>query len=126
MNYVNNNAMLLSQKMLDFLWKKQEVGSHNISNAETPGFQSSYVTFEDELKKRIGRTKGKTASEIREAILSSKAQVHLTENESVHSNGNNVNLDVESVEVAKAALQYQYMLKSFNDDYSRLRTVIKG
>lgn len=126
MNYVNNNSMLLSQKMLDFLWKKQEVGSHNIANAETPGFQSSYVTFEDELKRKIGRSEKKTAAQIRQDILSTKEQIHLTENESVHSNGNNVNVDVESIEVAKAALQYQYMLKSFNDDYNRLKTVIKG
>lgn len=126
MNYLNNNSLLLSEKVLDFLWQKQVVSSNNIANAETPGFQASYVTFEDELKSKIAATKNKTASEIRNGILSTKAQVHLTEDESTRADGNNVNLDVESMEIAKAALQYQYMLKSFSDDAVRLGTVIRG
>ena len=40
--------------------------------------------------------------------------------------GNNVNVDVESMEVAKTGIQYEYMMKAFNDDITRLRTVIKG
>lgn len=126
MNYLNNNALLLSEKVLDFLWQKQVVSSNNIANAETPGFQASYVTFEDELKNRIAAAKHQTASEIRKGILSTEAEVHLTEDESTRADGNNVNLDVESMEIAKAALQYQYMLKSFSDDAVRLGTVIRG
>lgn len=126
MNYLNNNSLLLSEKVLDFLWQKQVVSSNNIANAETPGFQASYVTFEDELKNKIAAAKHQTASEIRKGILSTNAEVHLTEDESTRADGNNVNLDVESMEIAKAALQYQYMLKSFSDDAVRLGTVIRG
>ena len=39
---------------------------------------------------------------------------------------NNVNADAEEVEMARAQLQYQYVLNAVNSDFSRLRSVIQG
>ena len=126
MNYINNNIFALSNKVLDFLWQKQTIISDNIANSETPGYKAKYVTFEEELKKNLDAQAGNTANDISNAINSVKLNVHETTNESSRADGNNVNVDVESMELAKAALQYQFLLKSYNDDLTRLRTVIKG
>lgn len=126
MNFLDNNMFDLSRKVLDFVWQKQTVTMDNIANAETPGYKAKYVTFEDELKNKLGSQSGKTASDIRSTINSVEAQVHESNDESTRADGNNVNVDVESMELAKAALQYEFLLKSYNDDLTRLRTVIKG
>lgn len=126
MYFLDNNMFDLSRKVLDFVWQKQTVTMDNIANAETPEYKAKYVTFEDELKNKLDSQSGKTASDIRSTINSVEAQVHESNDESTRADGNNVNVDVESMELAKAALQYEFLLKSYNDDLTRLRTVIKG
>jgi len=106
--------------------QKQVVTSENISNAETPGYKARYVTFEEELKKKLSGGKYKKASDMGRAIISARAEVHDTQTESNRADENNVNVDVESVEFAKSALQYEYLVKSFNDDIKRFNSVIKG
>ena len=126
MNFLNNNMFDLSKKVMDYLWQKQTITSNNIANAETPGYKAIYITFEEELQSRLDSQYGRTANEIKSSIASVRPEIHETENESSRMDENNVNVDVESMELAKAALQYEFMLKSFNDDLTRLRTVIKG
>ncbi len=126
LNFLENNMFDLSKKVIDYLWQKQTITSNNIANAETPGYKAKYITFEEELQKRLDSQYGKTANEIKRGIASVRPEIHKTTNESSRMDENNVNVDVESMELAKAALQYEFMLKSLNDDLTRLRTVIKG
>lgn len=126
LDFLTSNSMLLTQKGLDFLWQKQLVTLNNIANAETPGYKAGYVTFEEEIRNRLSSQNNNSISSIKNEIMDSKINYHTTENESSRLDGNNVQTDLESVELARATLQYQYMVKSFNDDYSRLRSAIKG
>ncbi len=124
MNYLDNNMFALSNKVLNCLWQKQVVIADNIANVETPGYKAKYVTFEDELHQKVSRAKGRQA--VRAGIENTRANIHLSENESTKADGNNVNADAEQMEQAKTALQYNYMVKALNDDIARYRTVIKG
>ncbi|MCQ4726569.1 flagellar basal body rod protein FlgB [Anaerotignum faecicola] len=126
MRFLNNNSLFLSKRVMDFLWEKQVVAANNIANSETPGYKAKYVTFEEELRSRVNAADHKTGTDIREAIGSARAEVNYTNDETTRADGNNVNVDVESMEVAKTGIQYEYMMKAFNDDITRLRTVIKG
>ena len=47
MDLAMSNTSLLMQRSIDFLWSKQTCISDNIANAETPGYQPKYVTFEE-------------------------------------------------------------------------------
>ena len=126
MSFLNNNTFLMTEKVLDFLWQKQSVSSTNLANVETPGYKAKYVTFEDELRNRINSSTNKNSKDIRNSLEQLKATVNYTNNESTRADGNNVNADAESVEVAKTALQYNFMIKSFSDDITKFRTIIKG
>lgn len=126
MDFMLGNSGLLSQKSLDFLWEKQKVVMDNIANNDTPGYKAKYVTFEEELRRKLSSANDKTKSKLRDEILDSNIRVNSTNNESTRLDGNNVNVDVESMEMARTTLQYEYMLKSFNSDYTRLRTAIRG
>ena len=133
MDWITNNSMLMLQKGLDYTWQKQRVISENIANVETPGYKAKYLTFEDELRQRLwkvsnSKTSGKITrhQEIRDAIGSSRFTVRDTDVETTKLDGNNVNIDVEGVELARAEFQYEYLVKQINDQFSRLRTVIQG
>ena len=105
---------------------KQLTIAHNLSNVDTPGYKSKYVTFEDEYQKRLklARATG-NASRTRSIIENSFYTVNETES-SARLDDNNVNADAEEVEMARAQLQYQYVLNAMNSDFSRLRGVIRG
>ncbi|MGL4791064.1 MAG: flagellar basal body rod protein FlgB, partial [Anaerotignaceae bacterium] len=109
-----NNSVLVSERLLDYLWQKQEVTMNNIANASTPGFKSQYVTFQDELKRKIGNYE--SGSQIRNSIGSAKIEVQTKDNESNKLDGNNVNMDVEQAELASTLIQYQYAIKNINDE----------
>lgn len=122
----STNSMLLMEKSIDYLYKKQLVSAHNISNSETPNFKSSYVTFEEELRAQIGHMRNRSAGSIREAILSASPRIHTTEGEVNKMDNSNVDLVAEETEIAKSGIQYEYATRAISDDFARLRTAIKG
>lgn len=122
----SSNTMLLTEKSLDYLWTKQTVSSNNIVNAETPGFKSSYVTFEEELQQNIGRLRSQKGREIRQQINATQYRVHRTDNEMNKMDESNVDIVAENAELAKSGIQYEYAVRAISDDFTRLRTAIKG
>ncbi len=121
------NSMQLMRKSMDFLWKKQEVIANNLANVDTPGYKARYVTFEEELERRLRNAQTeRRPGGLREALDGTEYQVHVTDNETARLDGNNVNTDSEMVEMTRTALQYQYAQNALNSDWNRLRTVIRG
>ncbi len=126
MNSIFGNSISMAEKSLDYLWAKQTTTLNNIANGETPGYKAKYVKFEDEFRNRLAAARKGTSADIGNIISGSRYFVRNTNEESAKLDGNNVNVDVENVELARTTLQYQYELNSLNSDISRLRTIIKG
>lgn len=128
MDFMLGNSGIMTEKSLDYLWQKQKITMNNIANQNTPGFKAEYVTFEYELDRRLKLTGSKNRSykDMREAIRDTRMTVHDTENEFMSMDDNNVDVTAESAELARATIQYQYLIQSFNFDYNRLRTAIRG
>ncbi|MCI8335495.1 MAG: flagellar basal body rod protein FlgB [Lachnospiraceae bacterium] len=126
MNYMFGNSISMSQKSLEFLWAKQVVISQNLTNVDTPGYKAKYVTFEDVYQNRLKLARAaKTPAQTRSIIENSYYSIN-EKDSSARLDENNVNADAEEVEMARAQLQYQYVLNAVNSDFSRLRSVIKG
>lgn len=127
MSAIYGNGMALGEKMLDFLWGKQNITLHNIANVDTPGYKSRYVTFEEELRRRIQKASAtaRPRTSIGRAIDSSRASVHTTYDETTRLDGNNVDMDQEQVELVRTAYEYQYMLNSLNSEIKRLQSAAK-
>ena len=53
MKSIFSNSIRMTEKTLDFLWKRQEVISNNIANDSTPGYKAKVLTFEDNLKRSL-------------------------------------------------------------------------
>lgn len=126
MSLWSSNTMFLTEKSIDYLWKKQEVSAHNIANSETPNFKSSYVTFEEELRDQIGKMRSAKADDIRARIAHAAPRVHVTEGEMNKLDESNVDVVAENAELAKSGIQYEYAVRTISSDFMRLRTAIKG
>ena len=120
------NTFPMSQKALDYLWRKQEVTMENISNISTPKYKRKEIAFQDTfLNKLKAASQTGDAREVRKAINDADYRVY-ERSDSARVDGNGVNADVEYTELSKTALHYQYLLQSVNSDFTRLRSVIKG
>lgn len=121
------NGIELTEKMLDFLWGRQNVTLNNITNVDTPGYKSQYISFEEELRERIQAASGsdRARSAVSEAISGVRARLHITRDESTRLDGNNVDMDQEQVELVRSAYEYQYMLNSINNDLKRLQSAAR-
>lgn len=120
------NTLLMSQKSLDFLWAKQGATLANIANNDTPGYKAKTVTFEELFRKQLMAAQDVGSERVRDTLNRSRYSVSESDTESARMDGNNVNTDVESVELARTTLQYQYVINAFNSDVTRLRTALKA
>lgn len=126
MNKLFTNSIELTQKSLDYLWKKQGIISENIANQDTPGYKTKYLTFEDEFIKKVERVNHPSRENYSKAIENTGFKVNVPINENVRMDENNVNTDAEYVELARASIQYQYSIRAISDEFARIRSAIKG
>lgn len=125
---IYGNGVALSEKVLDYLWGRQSVSLYNIANVDTPGFKSQYITFEEEMSRRLTAAGNKVTGSKRavsNAIDRSRYKLHTTWDESSRLDGNNVDMDQEQVDLVRSAYEYQYMLNSINNDLKRLQSAAR-
>jgi flagellar basal-body rod protein FlgB len=125
----DNITSAILQKALDGAWQRQRAISNNIANHETPGYKAIKVNFEDSLEKEIERLENgvPTRAKIEEginALKNSDIEVYSDYSTSERADGNNVDLDLENIEMAKTQIQYQYLTRSMTDMFIRLRYAI--
>ena len=122
------NGITLTEKMLDFLWVRQTVTLNNIANDDTPGFKSQYISFENILGEKLKDASAgwRPMKQVEQAINSTRASLHTTRAESTRLDGNNVDMDQEQVDLARTALEYQYMVASIGNDISRLQSAVRS
>lgn len=122
------NGIALTEKMLDFLWGRQTVTLNNIANDDTPGFKSQYISFENILGEKLKDASAgwRPMRQVEQAINSTRASLHTTRAESTRLDGNNVDMDQEQVDLARTALEYQYMVASIGNDISRLQSAVRS
>ena len=127
MSGMYGNGVALTEEVLDLLWSRQNLTLNNIANVDTPGFKSQYITFEEELAKRISAARHQPGAMkmVGRAIDSTRATVYTTTGESSRLDGNNVDMDQEQVELARTAYEYQYLVSSVTNEITRLRSAAK-
>jgi flagellar basal-body rod protein FlgB len=98
---------------LDSLAQRQRTTADNISNINTPGFLAGKVSFEDSLRTAIadGDPSGTTTTVARSL-------------EPTREDGNNVNLDEETLSEDDTSLRYSLMLRAEGDQFGFLKTAM--
>jgi flagellar basal-body rod protein FlgB len=95
---------------------RQRVTADNIANIETPNFHARKVSFEKALGAAVAN--GDNPADVVASIGQSLEPTRL--------DGNNVNLDQETMSNIDTGLRYQLALRAMDSKFGLLGTVIKG
>lgn len=101
---------------LSGLAQRQRVTADNIANINTPGFLAGRTDFESALggALRNGETPRIDGGTVSRSL------------EPTNTNGNNVNLDAETLIATETGLRYQLALNALDGKYSTIRTALRA
>ena len=109
-------TMAAIESSLRVLSARQRTIADNVANLETPKFLAGTVDFESSLADALAN--GTDPSSVTPTFGRSLAPTGV--------NGNNVNLDNETLAMSETNLRYQLGIESLNNKFTLLRTAIKG
>ena len=112
---IGDTTMTVLHSALAGLAQRQRVTADNIANVNTPGFLAGRTDFETSLRGAVRN--GSTP-----AISSGTTLRSL---EPTNTNGNNVNLDAETVIATETGLRYQLALNALDGKYHSMRTALR-
>ncbi|WP_328462705.1 flagellar basal body protein [Actinoplanes sp. NBC_00393] len=95
---------------------RQTAIANNIANIETPGYRARKVKFEEALSSAVAR--GDSPAGVTPSMQTSLEPTRL--------NGNNVNLDHETLQHIDTTMRYQLTIRALDGKYNSLREAIKG
>lgn len=122
-SFLDSAGMELLQKKLDAVWMRQQVIAGNIANAATPGYKSKTVEFESLLVRQLNAT-GQSDRSILNALDRVRPTIVQQEGTEAREDGNNVDEDKESVEMARTLIEYNYLCNALSSQINRMRYVI--
>ena len=99
---------------LDGLAQRQRVIADNVANIQTPGFRAGRVSFEESLAAAVSGGSGAVAPALSQSM------------DATRLDGNNVNLDAETLMNVQTNLRYQLATQAVNGTFTSIRTAIKG
>ena len=98
---------------LDGLAARQRAIANNIANMNTPGYTAERVSFEDALARSVADGDGaRTATTARSL-------------EPTRLDGNNVNLDTETLSNVDTVLRFQFASQAAGDQFTAIRTALR-
>ncbi|OLE24038.1 MAG: flagellar biosynthesis protein FlgB [Actinobacteria bacterium 13_1_20CM_3_71_11] len=104
------------QVALSGLALRQRVTANNIANLSTPNFHAGKVEFENSLQAAL--SDGGSPTGVAPTVGQSLEPTQL--------NGNNVNLDEETLSSVDTGLRYQLALRAMDGKFSLISDVVKG
>ena len=114
----------------DASWLREEVLTNNIANVDTPNYKRQDVEFTTYLKSALeqaGTPASTLTQKVNEANLSGITTRTYTENTtlSYRMDGNNVDLSTENAELAEEQINYNALIDSMNNEFTRMKAVLK-
>ena len=114
----------------DASWLREEVLTNNIANVDTPNYKRQDVELTTYLKSALeqaGTPASTLTQKVNEANLSGITTRTYTENTtlSYRMDGNNVDLSTENAELAAEQINYNALIDSMNNEFTRMKAVLK-
>lgn len=115
-------------KALDASSARSRAISNNIANINTKGYKRQYVTFEENLKNSMDNIELKTDNDRHITLGNGYGSVttEVDNSTSMREDGNNVDIDVETVNQAANELMYNALVTLENNRLNMRRNVING
>jgi flagellar basal-body rod protein FlgB len=99
---------------LDGLAMRQRAIAQNIANVNTPNYQAQRVQFEAALARSVQSGDGNVVATMAKSLEPTKLD------------GNNVNLDTETLSNVDTVLRYQFAARAVEGQFSSMRTAMKS
>ena len=112
---ITDSTMTALHASLSGLQQRQRVTADNIANVQTPGFLAGRVDFESALRGQLAS--GETPVVSQRSVTRSM--------DPTRTDGNNVNLDTETVIQTETGLRYQLALNALDGKYALLRSALR-
>ncbi|MGY1772917.1 flagellar basal body rod protein FlgB [Blastococcus sp. SYSU D00813] len=112
---IGDVTMTTLHAALSGLAQRQRVTNDNIANINTPGYLAGVTDFESTLRSELahGKTPSVTGGSVSRSL------------EPTNTNGNNVNLDAQTVTATETGLRYQLALNALDGKYGLLRSALR-
>ncbi len=114
--YINSSRYQTLQSGLDALSVQQQAILQNIANMETPGYKTTHVTF-DKVLEDVSGTGQKT--------YGIDVDIYEETGTSLLPDGNNVDVDAESMKLYDNYVRTLYLQNSFTTDINNYRYILK-
>ena len=101
------------QSALDGLSLRQKTIANNIANVNTPGYQAKRVQFEEALGRSVAQGSGAVGATTSRSL------------EPTRLDGNNVNLDTETLSNVDTVLRYQFATQAMNSELTAVRAAFR-
>jgi len=101
------------ESALTGLAARQRAIADNIANVNTPGFRAQRVAFEDALATSIRDGSGRVEPTMQRSL------------EPTRLDGNNVNLDTETVSNIDTVLRFQFASRAMDGQFASVRTALR-
>ncbi|WIE80916.1 flagellar basal body rod protein FlgB [Curtobacterium sp. MCSS17_016] len=99
---------------LDGLSARQTAIADNVANINTPDYRAKVINFEDELTRSVARGDGRVVAKQETSLQPTQL------------NGNNVNLNEETLSNMSTVLKFQFAAQAAKQQFSEIRDVLKG
>lgn len=133
---IQSTQLNVLENSLDAAMLRQKVIANNISNIDTPHFQSKQVVFESLLQEAMEGNAGRTLGAYRTnqrhipfgTGLGNIPQARtMTNNQTlIQNNGNNVDIDFEMSQQAKNTIWYNGLVQLTNGYFTKMKSVVEG
>lgn len=122
-NYVN-----ILNKAANATWTRGKLLANNLANVSTPGYKRQDVEFQTYLADALQQGSGTLDQKVAGVNLASIAPTIYTDNTSLsyRLDGNNVDIDTESANVAENQISHSALLDAMTQEFSRLRMALSN
>lgn len=132
MDLFSSQIMVALVKELEAGALRQRVIANNIANVNTTNFKKSTVEFSSLLKKALSkepvelRTTDPRHFGVKPSLAELRPEVVLHQETTMRTDGNNVDIDEEMVNLAANSMHYQMVGQALSERYAGLSYVITG
>jgi flagellar basal-body rod protein FlgB len=120
-NYIN-----VLSKAADASSIRHGIISNNIANNDTPNYKRKDIEFQTYLAQELSSGSGNLDQKVANANLNDINTTVYTDHSSLsyRLDGNNVDIDTESANLAENQIRYYTLLTSMTQEFSRIRSVL--
>ena len=112
---VTTGAADALQRYLDLASDQMKLTAENMANVDTPGYKTQGFDFANEFSRALTDGASSPAQPV---------QVSKVDGLTTRPDGNNVSLDREGMEMAKAQLEFRTGISLLRNEYSRIMSAI--